>query len=311
MYTGTENPTTAHENEILARLTESWNQRVAVRKARLDLNDYYDTTAPDFPPSMVPFWDDPRFQAIDEADKRRVLAGAWINYNEKTIFVEDKVINPMCSLLLRDALPGVGDSVTKKAIAQTQVDEQFHILMCLEVCDCARRQHQLHDLHIPTPLLEQRMETTLSKADNEREFALIRMAYATVAEMTINVFLKRLSQDRSIQPLNRLNTELHRQDEASHAAIFGEIARAVYERLGAGQQAIFRAHLLRAIDDFVELDVGFWRAILDYLAIPERESILQDMAAKRRTNSSLRDYSALVKLLQQIGIHEGSSFVFQ
>ncbi|NWO11476.1 diiron oxygenase [Chromohalobacter salexigens] len=311
MYTGTDSPTTAHESEILARLTESWNQRVAVRKARLDLNDYYDTTAPDFPPSMVPFWDDSRFQAIDEADKRRVLAGAWINYNEKTIFVEDKVINPMCSLLLQDALPGVSDTVSKKAIAQTQVDEQFHILMCLEVCDCARRQHQLHDLHIPTPLLEQRMETALSKADNEREFALIRMAYATVAEMTINVFLKRLSQDRSIQPLNRLNTALHRQDEASHAVIFGEIARAVYERLGAGQQAIFRAHLLRAIDDFVELDVGFWRAILDYLAIPERESILQDMASKSRTNRSLRDYSALAKLLRQIGIHEGSSFVFQ
>ncbi|WP_277809915.1 diiron oxygenase [Chromohalobacter canadensis] len=311
MYTGTDSPMTARENEILARLTESWNQRVAVRKARLDLNDYYDTTAPDFPPSMVPFWNDPRFQAIDETKKRRVLAGAWINYNEKTICVEDKVINPMCSLLLRDALPGVGDSVTKKAIAQTQVDEQFHILMCLEVCDCARRQHQLHDLHIPTPLLEQRMETALSKADNEREFALIRMAYATVAEMTINVFLKRLSQDRGIQPLNRLNTELHRQDEASHAAIFGEIARAVYERLGTGQQAIFRAHLMRAIDDFIELDVGFWRAILDYLAIPERESILQDMASKSRTNRSLRDYSALVKLLRQIGIHEGSSFVFQ
>lgn len=311
MYTGTDSPTTARESEILARLTESWNQRVAVRKERLDLNDYYDTTAPDFPPSMVPFWDDPRFQAIDEADKRRVLAGAWINYNEKTIFVEDKVINPMCSLLLRDALPGVGDTVSKKAIAQTQVDEQFHILMCLEVCECARRQHRLQDLHIPTPLLEQRMKTTLSKADNEREFALIRMAYATVAEMTINVFLKRLSQDRSIQPLNRLNTELHRQDEASHAAIFGEIGRAVYERLSAGQQAIFRAHLMRAIDDFVELDVGFWRAILDYLAIPERESILQDMASKSRTKHSLRDYSALVKLLQQIGIHEGSSFVFR
>ena len=311
MYTATDPFAPARESEILARLTDNWNQRVTVRKARLDLSDYYDTSAPDFPPSMVPFWDDPRFQAIDEAEKRRVLAGAWINYNEKTIFVEDKVINPLCSLLMKDALPGVDDIVSKKAIAQTQVDEQFHILMCLEVCDCARRQHRLQDLHIPTPLLGQRMDASLAKAENEREYALIRMAYATVAEMTINVFLKRLSQDRSIQPLNRLNTELHRQDEASHAAIFGEIARAVYERLGIGQQAIFRAHLLRAIDDFVELDVGFWRVILDHLEISERHGILQDMTAKSRASRSLRDYAALAKLLRQIGIDEGPSFIFQ
>jgi hypothetical protein len=66
-------------------LAESWENRVAVRTSKLDLRSYYDKAMPDYPPGMVPFRDDPRYRALDAETQRRVLAAAWVAYNEKTI----------------------------------------------------------------------------------------------------------------------------------------------------------------------------------------------------------------------------------
>jgi hypothetical protein len=309
MYTATTGDTLLERN-VIQRLTKTWNTRVAVRRERLDLSQDYDPSIPDFPIAMVPFWNHPAFAGTDEPLRMRLLAGAWISYNEKTIFVEDEIINPLCRTLLRGELSGVGDPLVKQVLAQTAVDEQFHILMCLEVCNHARSRHQLEALVIPKPLLIHRLEETLARVGSSQERALAQMAYATVAEMSINSYLRALSSDRTIQPLNRVNTDLHRMDEGAHSAIFKEVGLSVFKNLGASERESFKTYIVKALHDFTELDHSGWEAILKHLAIPSASEILDELARQTRGRRSSRDYTALRELLEEFGIMEDIAFEF-
>ncbi len=287
---------------VVQKLKNSWNSRVAVRKQRLDLAQYYDPAIPDFPEHLVQIWNDEAFKSVDERTRLRLLAGAWIMYNEKTIYIEDKIINPACQLLLRDELPGVCDPDVKEVIAQTIVDEQFHILMCLEVCNNARERHQLHGLTIVTPLLIERADSVTREAEMRGEVALARMAYALVAEMTINTYLKALSADTSIQPLNRINTDMHRQDEAAHSTLFRELGASVYRSLNSHQAQIFKGYIRRALNDFTEPDNSGWVAILKYLHIPQAGQIITCLEEKTKGTRLPRNYSAFKGLLDELGL---------
>lgn len=309
MYTDTTGDTLLERN-VIQRLTQTWSTRVAVRKERLDLSQQYDPTIPDFPIAMVPFWDHPAFVGTDEPLRMRLLAGAWVAYNEKTIFVEDEIINPLCRTLLRGELAGVGDPLVKQVIAQTVVDEQFHILMCLEVCNQARSRHHLEALVIPKPLLIHRLEETLARVGGGQERALARMAYATVAEMSINFYLRTLSSDRTIQPLNRINTDLHRMDEGAHSTIFKELGLSVFKNLGASEREAFRTYIVKALHDFTELDHSGWEAILKHLEVPRASELLDELVLGTRGRRSSRDYTALRELLEEFGIMGDIDFEF-
>jgi hypothetical protein len=309
MYTATTGDTLLEKN-VIQRLTKTWNTRVAVRRDRLDFSQEYDPTIPDFPIAMVPFWNHPAFAGTDEPLRMRLLAGAWISYNEKTIFVEDDVINPLCRNLLRGELSGVSAPLVKQVIAQTMVDEQFHILMCLEVCNHARSRHQLETLVIPKPLLIHRLEELLARLSDGHERALARMAYATVAEMSINAYLRTLSSDRTIQPLNRVNTDLHRTDEGAHSAIFRELGFSIFNKLGTSQRELFKTYIVKALHDFTEPDHSGWAAILKHLDIPRATEILDDLAQQTRGRKTSRDYTALREMLDEFGITEDIAFEF-
>ena len=207
---------------VLASLAKSWDQRVAVRKERLDLDQYYDESIPDFPASLVPFWEDEDFVGLGDDIKRRLLAAAWIAYNEKAIYLEEAVVQPACGILFRGELPGVGAARIKQVIAQIQVDEQFHILMCLDICHVARLRHGLQDYVFPEPALGVRLKELVrsTSTDNAR---IAQLAYASVAEMSINAYLDAVAFDMTIQPLHRINTDMHRKDEAAHGIGFSEI----------------------------------------------------------------------------------------
>ncbi|AJK46537.1 diiron oxygenase [Burkholderia plantarii] len=288
--------------KVVERLAASWDHRVAVRQPRLDLTQYCDDSIPEFPISMVPFWDDEDFAPLPHADKLRFLGAAWVAYNEKAMYLEDEIVQPLCSLLLKRRLPGTGDARLKQALAQIQVDEQFHILMCLEVCHCARERHRLGDLEVPEPLVGVAQRARLAAARDEREAAIVRLAYASVAEMSINAYLTQVSTDLSIQPLNRINTDLHRRDEAAHGTGFHEIVGSVYRALDAPGQAAFAAEIAAALDVFTTPDTTAWHAILAHLAVPHRERILARLDARNEGVRLSRDYATLRSLFDELGI---------
>lgn len=290
------------ERHVIERIGQSWDTRVAVRQARLDLSQYVDATLPDFPVDMVPFWKDITFAQLDEASKLRFLAAAWVAYNEKAIYLEDEIVQPLCALLMKNRLPGVSDPDVKQVIAQIQVDEQFHILMCLDICNHARERHRLLDYVAPEPRVGAQLHQALHHASNEREWTLIRLAYASVAEMSINAYLNRVATDETIQPLNRINTDMHRRDESAHSMAFRQIVSSIYKALSGQDQKLFQEHIAQALDEFTTPDHSAWESILSYMNIPQRDRIMAELHAASQGVRLKRDYTVLRSLFDDIGI---------
>ncbi|MFC5473495.1 diiron oxygenase [Paraherbaspirillum soli] len=309
MYSSASNDSDLERN-VLNRIAQSWNHRVAVRQERLDLSQYYDASIPDFPIAMVPFWNDPEFACLQQADKLRFLAAAWIAYNEKAIYLEDEIVQPLCSLLLKDVLPGVSDPQVKQVLAQIQVDEQFHILMCLEICNSARMRHQLHDYVMPEPRVGLKLKELLDTAGTRIEYALMRLAYASVAEMSINAYLNQVATDQTIQPLNRINTDMHRRDESAHSTAFREVVGSIYKSLGDDAKARFKKYLVKALNDYTEPDLSVWISLMSHLQIVGGEAIIGRLEQASRSTRSKRDYTTLLSLFDEIGIKEELDFSF-
>lgn len=302
------------ERKVMERLAKSWDQRVAVRQDRLDLGQYYDASIPDFPVAMIPFSGDQEFaQLIADAEenvKLRFLAATWLAYNERVIYIEDEIVQPLCRLLLKGRLPGMGDALAKQVLAQTQVDEQFHILMCLDILSSARTRHKLDDYVLPEPLLGRRLKEQLAVTRDPFEQALIRMAYACVSETTIHAYLKQLSSDLTIQPLNRMHTDMHRRDESAHGTIFLEIARSVYKSLDDEAKTCFSNCMTKALHDSVEIDVSFWSSTLGYLQVRDWRPVIGRLDEAAKTKRVARDYTALVSLLDELNIRGKINFTF-
>ncbi|NJM90866.1 MAG: diiron oxygenase [Myxococcales bacterium] len=104
----------------------------------------------------------------------------------------------------------------------------------------------------------------------------MQLAFSTVAEVTINAYLDLLADDRTIQPLNREITALHRKDESSHSKLFKEFTRALYPRLSTDEQAVYLRGLTAGLDAFVKLDLSAWAAILRHLEVPGADGIIAD-----------------------------------
>jgi hypothetical protein len=128
--------------------------------------------------------------------------------------------------------------------------------------------------------------------------------------MSINAFLRALSVDETIQPLNRLNTDLHRRDESSHALIFGQIAGGVWKRLRPEQKAEFSRHLGSALIDITEQDLTGWEAIFEHLGVAGGPDILAKLRATGSERRSPRDYGRLLALLDELGNRDDVGFAF-
>jgi alpha-N-dichloroacetyl-p-aminophenylserinol N-oxygenase len=304
----------ALDRKVMARMAATWGDRVAVRKDRLDLSQYYDPGIPDFPVEIIPFGEDREFRAVfdgqSEQARLRFLAATWIAYNERVIFIEDDVVQPFCTLLRKKLLPGVNDEVIQQVIVQSQVDEQFHTLMCLEVCSSARERHRLSDYVLPPPLLGRRIREQLVTTDDAFEHALILMSYATISESTIHDYLRKLSTITSIQPLNRIHTEMHRRDEAAHGTIFLEIARSVYRNLDSERERALLSFFSKALHDSVEIDMSFWSSTLPYLEARNWRVFIERVGRDLSRKRIGRDYGALLHLLDELGVRDKVDFSF-
>jgi len=297
-------PADAETVRVTEALAGSWANRVAVRTGHVDLRAYYDEAIPDYPPALVPFADDPRYLALQPDARARILAAAWVAYNEKTIDVEVSVVAPACDLLLRGAFAGLDTTAFKRTVAQTQVDEQFHVLMCLDGCLVARERHRIESLRIPKSLATRELDRAKSECRSPRDAELVQLAFATVAEVTINAYLDLVANDAGIQPLNREITALHRRDESSHNKLFKEFTKAMFVHLDDAERATYVRGLSSGLDAFVKMDFDAWRAILTELGVPEAEDIIHRCAVTGPAKRVVRDYSGFRALLRDIGVLE-------
>ncbi|AKJ29424.1 diiron oxygenase [Caldimonas brevitalea] len=291
-------------DRVTAALADSWANRVAVKVGELDLKRYYDKNIPDYPPNLVPFRDDPRYGALDAEMRQRILAGAWVAYNEKTVDVETSIVAPACALLLKGAFQGLQTAELKRIIVQTQIDEQYHILMCLDACLLSRAMHGIEGLTVPQSWVVQQLEHALQQQTCARDAHIVQLGFATVAEVTINSYLDLLAQDQTIQPFNRETTALHRRDESAHNKIFTVITRQVYTHFSEHDRAVFRSAIATGLDAFVTIDLRAWREILRYLNVPDGSDIVDACERANGSKRLVRDFSGFRALLREIEVAE-------
>lgn len=303
MYTAVSNDS-GLSDRVASLLAQSWDNRVAVKVGKLDAGQYYDPEIPDYPPGLVPFRSDPRYLQLDVATRRRLLAAAWVAYNEKTIDVEVSIVLPACINLLKGTFKGVDTTDLKRVVSQTQVDEQYHILMCLDACMLTRQMHGIESLCVPQSWVVKALNAAIERQETARDAQIVQMAFATVAEVTINSYLGLLANAEDIQPFNRETTALHRRDEFSHNKIFRTLAGRIHAGFDERDRTVFRSSIAVALEAFVKIDFSAWREVLVFLDVADADDIIETCMRALPSQRMVRDYSGLRELLQEIGVDE-------
>jgi alpha-N-dichloroacetyl-p-aminophenylserinol N-oxygenase len=283
-------------------LANSWPKRVAVKNNNLDSSTYYDISIPDYPIELVPFKEDERFISLDESVKKKILAAAWISYNEKTMDIEATVTGPACSSLLSGKFRGFDIADLKRLLVQTQVDENFHFMMCLDACLLTRKMHELEALKLPRSLVTLSLLDNLKNQNDDRKRDLLQIAYAAVAEVTVNAYLDLLADHQGIQPFNRETTRWHRVDETTHRDVYKNFVIAMYSYLDIDEKRFFHQALGMGLDAFVKIDYDAWLTILSHLGISDAEAIINSCIQRSKGRRILRDYRGFLELLSQLGV---------
>jgi alpha-N-dichloroacetyl-p-aminophenylserinol N-oxygenase len=298
------------ENAVICRLAGNWHQRAAVKRDEPNLDDLFERGRPDYPESLVPFRDHPTYQRLDDATRAQLLAWAWVAFNKNIMDIEQRVVNPGFALLAAGAFDtGLAESMAT-AVIQAMVDEQYHTLMHLNASAVTARQRgwRMPMSALPVGYKARRHETRMAQAQHRWQRELGMLAFTTVAEISINAYLDLIANDEGIQPINRVTATLHNRDEYCHSSISGEIAKAVYLRLGVEQRAFFRAALVDGMEAFAANDYTTWLRIAELTAVADGPQMLADVAHEPGRKRLLQDFSGLYRLCGQMDVLEELPF---
>lgn len=291
------------ENAIIGRLASNWHRRAAVKRREPDLDDLFDLARPDFREDMVPIRSHPIWDTLSDETRSRLLSWGWVSYNRNTVLIEQRIVNPAFEKVLDGAFPALGGAALEIAIAQAMVDEQYHSLMHMTGSAVTRRKrkrsysdHVLPESHITQIHRRHRDEHTEGWQKN-----LTSLAFATVAEISINAYLDLLANDKEIQIINSTLVKLHNRDEYCHSSIAGEMAKQVYERLTADQQHFFLEKLIAGMEAFIAPDFETWETILEFEGVKGWERAAADVRASQSGVHLVQDHSGLHTLLSEMG----------
>jgi hypothetical protein len=270
----------------------------------------FDVARPDYPPKLVPFLHHPKFESLEESVRQEVLTWAWMGYNQRTITAEDCVVNPALQVVA-ESLQDVKDWHFHEAIRQTLVDEHFHTLMHLRAMEATRRFRNLtKSVALPRSVTYRRLHALKASLPLEWQQQLAGIAFATVAEISVNAFLDIIADDESIQPANRAVAQRHNRDEYAHSKVLAEISKSLYASWDKERQDFFIQILPAALDAFVAQDFSMWEAILRQLSVPHATQIIAETQDQAGNRVLLRDYSGLHRLAQEAGFLDRLAFDF-
>ncbi|WP_181259235.1 diiron oxygenase [Pseudoduganella armeniaca] len=288
----------------MQRLVYSWPKRAGVRHGTLDdVADSYDPALPDYPLALLPFRDHPAFVRLSAEKQNDILTLAWLAYNRRVIHIEETVTNPAIGMILRGELPGAEQLHVRQALQQTQIDEQYH-LMLHELA--MHKTMALRGIDQPVQFPPSLIYVGLVRlqegaADWQKE--LLCLIWAAVSEMTINGYLDMLANDTSIQPAHTYICKLHNKDEYSHNKIFVEITKSVFQGLNAEQRAFFLQVLPEALALFAGQDFSVWQAVLERAGVAEASAIIADCSAEAARKKMISDTSATERLAEELAAY--------
>jgi len=311
MHETTETPHVPVNHQLVRHLNKGWPKRATVCSIeKFQVEDNFDPHKPDYPVCMLPFFHHPRFQQVDEALKSEVLTWGWIGYNRRTVAAEEYVVNPALAVISRQFL-GENDWHFKEAMQQTLVDEHYHTLMHMKAVERTKEQRDIQrELQLPRSVTYHRLQSLHAKLPEQWQKDLASIAFAVVAEISVNAYLDTLAGDASIQPQNRRVAELHNHDEYAHSKVIAEIGKVMYANMDQQHRKFFIQVLPEALHAFVAQDYSMWEAILSQLCIPGAEGIIADTKNAAGNGVIMRDYGGLHRFATEIGILDEIDFDF-
>jgi hypothetical protein len=289
--------------DLLRRLAANWPRRAQVKKDELDAS-LVDEAKDDFIPELLPFRDHPLFVEAPAALRRKVLSCGWLAYNEKTVDIEAKIINPACLHIVHRDVPGLRDGASREIASQTLVDEAYHIFLVNRANEITRQRRDLVSLPIPECTLVKQMRACQETYTESWQRMLIQLATAIVSEVFISDYLRLLSHETSIPSFNRLTVAAHRRDELAHEPIFRVLAKFMYADLSKNERAFFMSILPRPVRWFANLELDVWQAMLEHIGFPGAATLIRDCRDISEENLSAVDYSGVVSLAQDLGMLE-------
>lgn len=301
------------DHALIRKLVANWPRRTTIRSEKYPWAEAaeYDPSIPDYPIALVPFRDHPWFRAAPEAQQQQVLSWAWLTYNERTILAEEYMANPAFTMIMHGAFTGADEMHVRTAIQHALIDEHFHTLIHMSAMEETRQHRGLSaPWRAPDSVTRRRMLEEQARAAEPWQRALVTLAFAVVAEISVNAYLDLLSADETIQPMHKLIAYLHNRDEFAHGQLIVEVVKLLFLRMSEPHQAFFIKMLPRALQAYSTHDFSAWRAILGHVGIEHAEEIVAACEHDASSQLLVRDFSGLKRVALELEIIDRLDFRF-
>jgi alpha-N-dichloroacetyl-p-aminophenylserinol N-oxygenase len=292
--------------KLLHAITCGWGARAQVKTSSLEDSLMFDPARDDFLDALLPFAAHPSYRNASSAMRSTVLTCGWLIYNQKTVAIETDLISPACNAMLAGLFESITEDVDRLALAQTLVDEAYHVLLAVKVSQLTRTHREA-----PVPSGDFRLVHRLrerQEGTSQRERALCQVAVATVSELFISDYLARLSSSRDIQPIHQLSVASHRKDELAHARIFGSFAPRMIDELKGAELDLLATTLADATAWFADAELDVWAGMLQAIRFPRWREMLRDCASEGGALAP-GNHSAVIEMARQTGLTRCAAFV--
>ena len=297
--------TDAEERTRVRRLAEAWYRRASVRSSfdSLRWDETYDPSIPDYPVALLPFAEDPRFADADPSQQERVLTMSWIVYNERVIAAEEQVAIPTFAAIRHGSFTGTEGFQLQRALQQSYLDEVWHTYLHMMVMQRTREERRPDVPTFPSTVSLRRLLEASDVVDVEWKRQLLKLAWTTVAEVSVNAYLSLLSDDQTIQPLHSLVPRLHARDEAAHSSIMIDACKAIYLKMTSSEREFFVGALPQAVAAFSAQDFAVWRIILSHAGFADTTDIVEDCSRQASSQLLVRDFSGVERMVRELDIN--------
>lgn len=299
---------------LISRLMKNWPKRASVRGCYFDEfkdNESYDSSLPDFPTALVPFWNHPNFEKVDDEIKFQILTWGWLVYNMRTIHAEEKIVNPSFELIIQNTFKGTNNVEIRNVVYQSLIDEHFHSLMHYNAMNATRRIRNISkEIDLPDSITYRYLVKHQSNEPESWKKKIMILACGIVSETSINAYLSLLSKSTDVQPKHALVSKFHDVDEFAHSSLLVEIAKSVFVHFDRTERDFFVRYLPKAMDAFCAQDYSTWALILNNYAIPDAERIISDCENELSKAKLVNDYSGLKKIADELNITRDIDYEF-
>lgn len=288
-------------NSKLKILKDSWFKKAEVKKAApSEVEIPFDHSRIDFLPELLPFNQHPLWQSQPIALRNKVLSYGWVVYNLRTIHIETEIVGTFCQDIINHQIKIMEHYHYEGLLAQTLVDEAYHVLISIEGYESVLKNRKLPRLALPEFQFHQKIKKQLAQAANQQEQELIMLGVVVASEILISAYLSSISESDIVQPLFRHITYIHWRDELSHGGVFKHIVERIIDDLSNREQR-FLLHIIQCANEwFTDPELDIWRCILEHCGISHVDAILDGNAIESSESSHQLAYAKINKLISNL-----------